>query len=153
MPTNLFNNPYHNLSSLPTQPPSSVVGEAVLFNAYNETGGLHTGYNFVDFGNKLKQAQMSHNMHINAPYVDPLQYEDMNPANIPPQLMPRYYKERPNFSYLNNPPPVNPNYDMSSQRTTIPGGYLTVSEGYPTVSPVMVGLYNSRLTLGTASFN
>ena len=153
MPMLLYKNPYHNLAVLPPQPVSSVEGPNVMFSAYSETGGLQQGYNFVDFGNKVHGHQEMDIIHKNTPYVDPLQWESMDPSNILPQNMPRYYVEKQNFSFLNNPPPQNPNFDYSSQRTTIPPGYLTKNEGYPTVSPIMIGLYNSKLTLGTASFN
>lgn len=152
MPTILFNNPYHNLASLPAQPVSSVVGPNVLYNAYNETGNLNLGYNFVDFGNKHEQNKLMQDAHRNAYYMDPQQYESMDPSNILPQLMPLYYIEKPNFSYLNNPAPVNPNYDMRSQFTYI-NPMLTVNEGYPTVNPILIGLANSKLTFGPTSFN
>jgi hypothetical protein len=153
MPALLFNNPYHNIASLPPQPVSSVVGNQVMFNAYNETGGLHSGYNYVDFQNKFHEHKMMQDAHRNAYFPDPLQYESRDPSNVLPQLMPLYYTERPNFSYLNNPAPVNPNYDMRSERTSVPPGFLTATEGYPTVSPIMVGLANSQLSIGPARFN
>ena len=90
--------------------------------------------------------------HRNAYYIDPQQYESKDPSNILPQLMPRYYMEKPNFSYLNNPAPVNPNYDLRSQFTFI-NPMLTKNEGYSTANPIMSGLANSKLTFGPTSFN
>ena len=153
MPTYLYNNLYHNIASLPPQPISSVVGDQVMFNAYNEVGGLQPGYNYVDFQNKYDQHKMMQQAHRDAFFTDPLQYESRDPSNLLPELMPRYYMERPNFDYLQNQPPKNPNYDYSSTRTTIPPGFLTANEGYPTVNPIMVGLANSQLSIGPARFN
>ena len=158
MPTLLWNNRYHNVEFLPPQPQSSVVGDQVQFNAYIETAGLNQGYNYQDFGNRIQEHQRAQLAQANAGHSNPLPDMLRDPANILPNLMPRYYTERPNFSYLNNPPIINgkvtnSNYDYSSQRTNIPAGFKTAVEGYPTVNPIMVGLSNSQLSIGPAVFN
>lgn len=161
MPSYLYNNPYHNVDYLPQQPVSSVNDNGVLFNAYIETAGLLPGYNFVDFGNKYEEHRKMQAEHRLVQHVDPLQWENLNPSNnLYPldNLAPLYNNERlQNYSYLDNQPIVNgqvinPNYDYSSQRVTIPPGYLNASEGYPTVNPIYVGLANSKLVLGTTTF-
>lgn len=159
MPLYNFQNPYRNVEYLPPQPVSSV-NDDVLFNAYIENAGLLPGYNFADFGNKYEVHRQMQHEHRQAQHVDPFQWEDLNPTNklYPFGLAPIWNNERlQNYSYLNNPPMINgqvinPNYDYSSQRTTIPPGYLTAQEGYPTVSPVYVGLANSKTVLGTTTF-
>jgi hypothetical protein len=158
MPTYLWNNQYHNVEFLPPQPISSVVGDKVQFNAYIEQAGLNQGYNYQNFGNKFQEHQKLQSVHRNAQHPNQLQDMLRDPSNILPNLMPQYYTERPNYSYLSNPPimdgkPLNPNYDYSSQRTNIPAGFKTAMEGYPTVNPIMVGLASSQLSIGPAVFN
>ena len=143
MPTILFQNPYNNTGPYPQQPSSSVDNTPSL----TETAGLNP-YNFIDFGAKYNEYNLMQQIHRNVPYVDPLQHNIRDPTNILPQLMPLYYKpEMQNFRLFNNPFPQNENIDMKSTKTYI-HPTLTEYEGWATVSPVMVGLQNSKTPLG-----
>lgn len=149
-----FQNPYNNVGAIPNQPYSSVNGK-VQVNQYLENAGLIPGYNFANFGQKLEEYKSMLEAHRAVQHVDPFQWENLNPTNILPQNMPLWGNERlNNYRYLDNPHKEgNVNWDYSSSRTYIPGGYKTAVEGYPTISPIYVGLANSKLSLGTASFN
>lgn len=148
MTTYNLQNPYSNVESYPAQPFQSVVDTPLLY----ETAGLNP-YNFVNFGPKYNQHRETQKTHREAFPPNRLPEMSYDTTNVLPYLTPLYYRGvAQNYNILNNPFPVNENYDLRSEKTNIQP-YLNVTEEYPTVSPVMVGFHNSKLTLGTASFN
>lgn len=76
---------------------------------------------------------------------------DKDPANTLPKLETLFYREQPNFRYLDNPTPFNQNYDYQVQNKFI-NGALTATEGYPNRSDIKHGLETYRLNLGPVFF-
>ena len=77
----------------------------------------------------------------------PRNHFDADPANTLPRIETLYYKQHPNFSYLNNPPPFNQNYDRQIQKTFI-NPALTTVEGFPNKSDIKQGVAEYRMNLG-----
>ncbi len=74
-----------------------------------------------------------------------------DPANTLPKLEPLFYKEYPNFNYLNNLPPMNINNDRRIEHTYI-NPSLTISEGFPALSTIKIGQQQYRNNLGPVFF-
>ena len=74
-----------------------------------------------------------------------------DPANTLPKLEPLYYKQYPNFNYLDNPPPMNVNNDRRIEHTYI-NPSLTISEGFPALSTIKIGQQQYRNNLGPVFF-
>ena len=105
-------------------------------------------YGFKDLRNGYMAYQAMRKVHADAlPPVPDLR----DPANTLPKLEPLYYKQYPNFNYLDNPPPMNINNDRRIEHTYI-NPSLTVSEGFPALSTIKIGQQQYRNNLGPVFF-
>jgi hypothetical protein len=74
-----------------------------------------------------------------------------DPSNTLPKLEPLYYKQYPNFNYLDNPTPMNINNDRRIEHTYI-NPSLTQCEGFPSLSKIKIGQQQYRNNLGPVFF-
>jgi hypothetical protein len=109
----------------------------------------YTPYNIKPLRENYDLYQSFQNLHSSA--FPPTPKFDVDPANTLPKLEPLHYREHPNFSYLDNPPPFNQNYDYQVQNRYI-NGALTVSEGFSNHTNIQQAKNDFRMNLGPSFF-